>query len=955
VTCTVYYGLKLGTFIQVVDGTGEVEMRVSEPNSFHTYCRVIGAAIAGISISLTTSAQGVSQEAKDKKDDLVEVIVTGSYIRRDSFDNATPITVVDREAIVNEGASTILDVARYLPVNTGSILYQEAGNLVGTSQFNLRGLGLGSTLTLINGRRAGKSAIADDGGNQFFDINQLPLSMIERMDVQTDGASAIYGSDAVGGVVNIITRKGMEGFEASVKANSGVSDSGSVSVAMGAKNDTMTVNLYATYFHQDWAYHDDMPWIRDRLGVFTSSSGSPGNYRRAVLDSTGKFVSAAGNTVADPDCEAALGILANSRCQYSLYGRTSPIPAEDRLQVFTEGEIELSDTAKVFGEFHYSNNRVQRVFGPNNPANGKANGALLITANHPFNFWVSDGGTGIRYINPKDWNNAIHTAVPIVYGGRPLGAEFHGALTGCADCKEVNLEFNTNYFRALVGGRKEFGEWRGDVSYVYNRTERTFINAYQFVGSALNEAIEDGSFNPFGTRVASPTLVSPKNGKSTAGLTQAVWDRFHHRGRDYSTSTQSVVDMVVSGPVGTLPGGDIGLAVGTQLRKENFELLRDPLEAAGLGSRPEKQDPEVTGAQDVTAYFSEVLLPVTDSIELAAAVRYEDYGGNTGSTVDPKVTAKWQINEPLALRASFGTSFQAPTTFQTSQSQGSEFLNDPAGLNAQGQLVCRSGGVATTGNNATIFVGGDEGLKPQTSKNINLGLVYDPTSALRVSVDYWSFNYVDLIRPNANAQSLVDNDCRSDGIPNDPRIKRSLSGTLQSVSLSFINTGELVTRGVDLQGTYQLPQTSFGEFALVGALSYVTKFEITNENGSKTDGAGSRNFGNPFPSIPELRGNVRLSWTHGSHSAFLAARYTDGYSNDQPVVPLPISSWTAIDLRYNYEMGEFFGGDTSFAIGALNALDKDPPSLGQGQRPGYDDEVADIRGRTVYAEITARF
>ena len=266
-------------------------MRPYTTQSARRFGCTLGAAIAAVCLSSVVHAQEAAAN-KTKAADLEEVVVTGSYIRRDVFDNATPLTIVSREDFVNAGASTILDIARYLPVNTGSILYQEAGDLVGTSQFNLRGLGLGSTLTLINGRRAGKSAVADGDGNQFFDINQLPLSMIERIDVQTDGASATYGSDAVGGVVNIITRKGMQGFEASFKGNSGVSDSGSVSLAMGAKNDTMTANLYATYYHQDWATHSDFPWILDRLGVFTSSSGSPGNYRKAVLDSTGKFLSA---------------------------------------------------------------------------------------------------------------------------------------------------------------------------------------------------------------------------------------------------------------------------------------------------------------------------------------------------------------------------------------------------------------------------------------------------------------------------------------------------------------------------------------------------------------------------------------------------------------------------------------------------------------------------------------
>jgi iron complex outermembrane receptor protein len=757
----------------------------------------------------------------------------------------------------------------------------------------------------------------------------------------------------VGGVVNIITRKGMEGVEVNVQGKSNVSKSGSVNLAMGSSNDTMTVNLYATYYHQDRAYHSDFDWHLKRLGQFSSSAGSPGNYRLALLDEMGNFIRATGNTVADPDCEAALGILAsNGRCRYSLWGRTSPITEENRLQAFAEGEIKISDTAEIYAEFHYSNNEVIRVFGPNNPANGKAGGSLLIPADHPFNFWVSNGSGGIQYIDPADWDNSIHQAVPIVYLGRPLGAEFHGPATGCPDCKEVNLEFHTNYFRAMVGGRKDFGDWSADLSYAYNRTERTFINAFQFVGSALNEAIEDGSFNPFGTRVANPTLVSPKDGVTTAGFTQAIWDKFHHRGRDYSTATQGVVDLVVTGPMGSLQGGDIGVAIGAQLRKEDFELLRDPLAAAGLASRPDKEDPEVTGSQNVKAVFAEVLLPITDDLEVSAALRYEDYGGDIGSTTDPKVTVHWQMIDPLAIRASYGTSFQAPTTFQTSESQGSEFLNDPASVNDQGQVVCKDIGLV---NNATIFVGGDDGLKPQTSENINLGLIFSPTKSLRVSMDLWHFTYTDLIRPNASAQALVDNDCRDDGIPNDPRIVRAITGALSRVYLSFINTGELTTSGVDLHGVYAFPTTSIGDFSLDGALSYVSKFEITNEDGSKTDGAGSRNFGNPFPSVPELRANLRMAWALGPHNAFAAVRYIDGYLNDQPVDPIPIDSWTALDLRYAYNLDRFFGGTAVFAVGANNVFDNDPPSLGDGQRPGYDDQVADIRGRTIYGEVTVSF
>ena len=166
-----------------------------------------------------------------------EVVVTGSHIKRSNLEGSAPVQVLDKATISAAGAATVQDLVVDLPVNTGTIINDEQSSLAGTTQFNLRGLGLGSTLTLINGRRAGKSAVADGGGNFFFDINQLPLAMIDRIDVQTDGASAIYGSEAVAGVVNVVTRKGFEGFEVSANYENATNSAGSLNIAGGAWGD----------------------------------------------------------------------------------------------------------------------------------------------------------------------------------------------------------------------------------------------------------------------------------------------------------------------------------------------------------------------------------------------------------------------------------------------------------------------------------------------------------------------------------------------------------------------------------------------------------------------------------------------------------------------------------------------------------------------------------------------
>ena len=175
-----------------------------------------------------------------------EVVVTGSYIKRSGYDGKSPIQIFDKEKLSAMGAQNMIDVANNLTINSGSRFTNETGTLTGTSQFNIRGLGTGSTLTLINGRRGGIATVADAFGNQFFDVNQLPLAMIERIDFQTDGASATYGSQAVAGVANIITRKGFEGLELSGRYQDASNSSFEINLASGLKTDRASLNLYAT-------------------------------------------------------------------------------------------------------------------------------------------------------------------------------------------------------------------------------------------------------------------------------------------------------------------------------------------------------------------------------------------------------------------------------------------------------------------------------------------------------------------------------------------------------------------------------------------------------------------------------------------------------------------------------------------------------------------------------------
>ena len=368
--------------------------------------------------------------------DIEEVVVTGSNIQRSGYTAISPVQVKNRDEMLAEGAKTITDFAINLPVNVGSEFQTESGDLIGTAQFNLRGLGLGSTLTLINGRRGGISTVADGGGNQFFDINQLPMSMIERVEFLTDGASAVYGSQAVAGVANIITRKNFEGLEFTIDGQSsdgpGI-DQHQIGFAFGSSAEGPTkVNIYGGYTKSNRADRSDFDFINERVlgnGVPSASRtlsafGAPGTYR--AVNATG--TAGTGGNFPDPDCEAAGGILKAPFCRFSFADQVSVIPAQSRVQFFSEATHEISDTVTAFVESSYSANKISRTLGPYLFKHGTLkSGRMFIPGSHPFNFFVNDG-SGLEYVGPENWNNAIHTGADLELRGRPFGEEYNGCL-----------------------------------------------------------------------------------------------------------------------------------------------------------------------------------------------------------------------------------------------------------------------------------------------------------------------------------------------------------------------------------------------------------------------------------------------------------------------------------------------------------------------------------------------
>ncbi|MBO9490312.1 TonB-dependent receptor [Endozoicomonas sp. G2_1] len=938
-----------------------------KPKSCSTKINKITAALLATLLTPLTVV-GAESESQTADTQEVEVIrVTGSNIRKYStFETSTPVQVIDRDLINAQGAATVQDILVDLPVNVGSQLNNEQNSLAGTTQFNLRGLGLASTLTLINGRRGGKSAVADNGGNFFFDVNQLPISVIKRIDVQTDGASAIYGSEAVAGVVNIITRKGFEGVEVSANYEDASNEAGSLNLALGEWGDRGGINVYATYYHQTGNTRTDFDWLNERLNHvgdlqgtrLSSANGAPGTYFRSVTDSeTGLPIQLAGaQAFADPDCLAAGQVLRGNTCRHIFADQNGVIHESTRYQIFSEFEYDLNDKLTVFGELSFSRNDLTRFRGPGNYSNGLITGAqqgrVFIPGDHPFNFFIEDPNdpTAIQYIGPEAWDNSIHTGVDLSARARILGNEFNGRNS------PANRTSDINYFRSMTGFTYEINDdWSLEMDYVAslsNWDQSTFLD---YAAATVNQLLLDGLFNPFGTRVANPTLVSPKDGVSVAGLSDDVLNQLITRQTQEASHDQYVIDLILAGALFDLPAGTVGFAFGYQHRDEEFDFSPSELRAAGQGGLRDRLFP-LSGKLEVDAYYVEAAVPVLENVELQLALRYEDYGFT--DTTDPKIAVRWDISDEWTVRSSFGSSFQAPSIRQANEARSASIIDDPVGIDpATGLLGCNAFG--QSGNTSTRTVGSPD-LSPQSADNFNFGIIARPTEAFNISVDYWYYDYTDLISSDEGPQAIVDNDCDDDGTPNDRRVTRSPGGNILLITSEFINTSSVTTDGLDVSMQYRHDADDLGQFDFGLNASYINSFDFkTTPSSPEQSAVGLRNERNQFSSTPELRGNVSVNWKRENYFAGATVRYVDSYLNDAFTQDdgslFEIDSFVTVDIQFGAEFSFTEGGESKVTVGVKNLFDEDPPSLGNLQRPSYDPTLANIRGRIAYIDVVHKF
>ena len=842
--------------------------------------------------------------------DVEEVMVTGSYIKGSVTDGASPVEVIDREEIENIGAVSIADITRNLSVNSGSENASDSftqGSTQGTSNVNLRGLGLSSTLILIDGRRQTLTGATANDGSAFVNTNAIPVVALERVEVLKEGAAAVYGSDAVAGVVNYIFRRDFTGVEFEMSSQeadiSGQTDD-RVSVIWGAENGNTNFVLAASILDRSPMSGADFDPSLAQLGIsglgtsfllFGPSTVASGPYAGTYTPF---------QNVPSPTCVADQGILipqaSGSRCGFVYGPRFNVVNDEDHTSMYGSFKTLLANGNGL--EIDYMSTAIDVNDNPQSPS-------------YPALSYLSPANA----IMPGTGGNPF--GVPVLWLGRALGSAYPSP--------NAPREIETDRFSIGLNGEFDNGfDW--DAHYTVS-SEDLYGQQPDTSTSKFSAAIK-GNGGSAGNQTWD--LFTPSNNSADLikwiSTNQQTW-----------TSTElSVFDFLMTGSI-----GDIDIASGLQFRDESFDVARGASSIAQFDAAGNITQPadllflggglESTASRNATALFIEGSMNPSDRLEVKGALRYEDL--ESDSSVDPKIAFRYQASDELALRASFSTSFREASLAQlTSTNISLQGIQD---YNADGSA---KGGTAFI----RIAQANNPNLAPEESDNMNIGAMWNPTDKLSMKLDYWAIDYTNVITIESAQGKVAAN-------PLDPDVKRTAGGTLTGVTTKYFNAANVNTSGLDFESTYDF-DTSFGQAQVGVNMMHMFEYEIPLGNTTK-DVVGLFNHDNFARSLPDTKAVFHAALNSGQNSLSLFGRYTGDYKTTRPLSATAsargfsqsIDSFFTVDLMNSY-LVEMNDSELKLSLGITNMFDEEVPLVYDAANWSYDAKHHDPRGRMIY-------
>jgi iron complex outermembrane recepter protein len=850
----------------------------------------------------------------------LSVIVTGTNIPSVERENALPVEVITREQIERTNLQTAAQLVNTITASMGYLGFNEARGLrsafAGFAGGSLRGLGWSSTLVLVNGRRIANYALATGRGG---DLNAIPLSAVERVEVLKDGASAIYGSDAIAGVINFILRSEYEGADISAQYTSPEHTGGYAKRATAwAGVGNLPTQGFNAYVNVDYQKFGGIQ-ARDRAfaarsyipeeGVDkTEPQSLPANVNLGPLLGFRNPTGDPRNRYRNPPCFPPLSSVAAtpSACSWFGDGSVSIVNSSEQLHVVGSLAWQVDPGNQFFFNTTWSRNQFTFTAWP-----------APVTFDLP--------ATSAYY--PHEFAHAFGVE------GKPLKTNWRAQELGAQVTEPTTEQWN-----AVVGMRGVAKEWNynGAFDYSRNKGETEFANG--FVRRSLLLPILTSVVNPFGPNT--PDVIERMATAKIDGVLRT------------GTSTLASFDFDAWKDVFALPAGPLVLAVGFNVMQERLAVVVDPAlakldEVPGVGTSE-----SFSGSRQDWALLGEARIPLLSSLDANVAVRYDHYS-DFGGTTNPKVSLRWQPLPQLVLRTSAGTGFLAPplpalyTPVGFMESVGQ--FNDPARCPTVPQDCNRTYQTRT---------GGNPGLEATTSTQWSAGGVWAPLRGLALGIDYVSILINDPINPFVPFAIFKGCPDGKTG-PTCFLIHRSpvedvpgLPGTIVLLDQILTNLGKKKVSAIDLNVEYVAPTQAWGQLAVNFTGTYNIEYLEKQVDGTYVDLVGT--YAPPGGAIPRWRHYLVLNWTLGPWSATLSENFQTGVLDQFPASqPRKTGDYDVWNLGLSY------AGFRNWAVsaGVKNLFDRDPPFSNQNgsTQVGYDPTYADPHGRLYWIAVSYSF
>ncbi|MGW7678839.1 TonB-dependent receptor plug domain-containing protein [Shewanella sp. S23-S33] len=853
--------------------------------------KVASAINLAIVASITTGAFVTSSAfAAEEKAKVERIEVTGSRIQRQDMETASPVTVIDAAAIKAEGFTSVDQMLQVQTSMAGAAVGSTTNNGAdGVAQVDLRGMGAERTLVLLNGRRMVNSG---SGANSSVDLNSIPVAMIARVEILKDGASAVYGSDAIAGVVNIITKKDFEGFQLDFNGSStdkGDGENGEVSALYGFNTDGGNYTFGAAYSDRRGVIQSDRDWTKPGSSSFVPNGAFLGNELdengQPVLDENGKNVQEM-KTLQGQEW----GAMQNG---YDFTKDSWYQTPSKRYSLFANMTQELGNDLVLSGDILYTKRKSDQQLAAQ-PADimlnvcdaaGVPAGAPCITLDNA----MVAGGIEADKTGRVNYRRRTNDVGARVYEQDTDTYRISGDLAGTLD---IHTGMN----------------W--DVSYTYGKNK-----ASTSVANSINA-----------TKMKQSVYANPDAWFNGQSLTQDIIDDVGYFEQANGGNEQHTVAGVLSGELFDVSAGAVGFAIGTEYRRESGYYNPDPVVIAG-DSTAAQQDP-TDGSYDVISVYQEVSVPFTEKLTGEFALRLDDYS-TFGKASTWKIGLTYAATDDLMVRGVAATGFRAPSVSELyGGNTGSyDYLDDPWGNEQDPQIL--------------VNYTSDADLKPEESESYTAGLVYSPSyvEGMSVTLDYWRFKVSDAIT-RLDAQAGLK-DCHAGDEIACETFKITLDGNLDNFTNPLTNVGSQDTSGIDFNLAY-----SFEGLGLDWKINNDTTYLINFEQESKTyTGTIDGNFG----AYARVRNNFSLSAGQGDWSLMYFNRYIGEMSD-------LAKGYDVDAVLYHNIAGTYHVNDmTTVSLGVKNFTDEEPSRVSNGSDGGTVPQVYDTVGRVIYGGVTVKF